>query len=281
MKNNHQSHTQPNSPKTPILLNTQSHMIDDFWNDCLSPKRETSQKKPKKKKNPITLRILHNFYNLHPEVYEEEIAKQKEIQKRKCAEQRCHNMYFYALQQQNYLKSVYNENQEQKIKSEIEKCTWKPKVNKLTKKQEEKIKSKGNTIYQRDQAKLFHNKYKLYKKTTPNNNYDNTSLDDEQMGKDILFHPKVNSNPNFNKMFNKSLLSNRENAEFVMRYAKAREEHLSKREKIIYSKENSVNVSLTSYRKNIKSSNNSSDKRRYKQSLHKSLYLINFDEDSD
>ena len=64
-----------------------------------------------------------------------------------------------------------------------------------------------------------------------------------------------------------------------MRYAKAREEHLSKRDKIIYSKDNSMNFSINSDRRHLRSAKGS--KGKYKQSLHKSLYSINFDEDND
>lgn len=270
------TNTVPNSNANTISVNTKSHMIDDFWEDCILTKKEIPKSK-KKKKNPIMLKILNNFYNKHPDIYKEEVVNEKkEKEKRKNAELRCHNMYAYGLQQQNYLMSVYNENQSQKIKSEIEECTWKPKINKISKKTEKKIKSIGSTIYQRDQTRLIKNKQKIFRRTSVNNNNNDNSLD-SSFGKDILFHPRVNSNPNLNRMFNKSLLSNRENAEFVMRYAKAREEHLSKRDKIIYSKDNSINASISSYRKHIRSAKGS--KEKYKQSLHKSLYSINFDED--
>ncbi len=272
-----QTNTIPNSNANTICVNTQSHMIDEFWEDCIPTKKE-NQKPPKKKKNPIMLKILNNFYNKHPDIYKEEVVNEKkEKEKRKNAELRCHNLYAYGLQQQNYLKSVYNENQSQKMKSEIEKCTWKPKINKISKKTEKKIKSIGNTIYQRDQTRLIKNKQKLFRRTSVDNNNDNSL--DSSFGKDILFHPRVNSNPNLNRMFNRTLLSNRENAEFIMRYAKAREEHLSKRDKIIYSKDNSMNFSITSDRRHLRSAKGS--KGKYKQSLHKSLYSINFDEDND
>jgi hypothetical protein len=80
-------------------------------------------------------------------------------------------------------------------------------------------------------------------------------------------------------MFRNSFLTKRENAEFVMRYYKAREESLSKR---VYTKENSYgNMSLPSYRKPKKNLNNSFRDTNYKASLHKSLYSFDFDCDSN
>ena len=283
-------------------LTTQNILIDDFWKDCISepfqlkstnplnkrynskqtnlttrkPKSQSKQKKPIK--SATSQKLLYNFYIKHPEIYKEVQVKEMEKLKRKCAEERCLNMYAYAIQQQEYQQNLRNEHKLKQIEDELQECTWKPKLNKRTKAQEKKINQIGTSVYDRDQNRSKKNKQKHLKQLTVNNSYDDI-LETSDMNK-FRFRPRVNSNPNLEKMFKNSFLTKRENAEFVMRYYKAREESLSKR---VYTKENSCgNMSLPSWRKPKKNLNNSfRDNHNYKASLHKSLYSFDFDYDSN
>lgn len=297
--------SKPVQPKNllPSLTTTQNILIDDFWKDCISetfqlkstkslykprnskqtnlttrkPKSQSKQKKPTK--SATSQKLLYNFYIKHPEIYKEVQVKEMEKLKRKCAEERCLNMYAYAIQQQEYQQNLRNEQKIKKMEDELQECTWKPKLNKRTKAQEKKINQIGVNVYDRDQARSKKkNKQKHLKQLTVNNSYDDI-LEKNDVNNKFMFRPRVNSNPNLEKMFRNSFLTKRENAEFVMRYYKAREESLSKR---VYTKENSYgNMSLPSYRKPKKNLNNSFRDTNYKASLHKSLYSFDFDCDSN
>ena len=272
--------------------NKQNLFLDEFWNDCLSPSKVTETGKcmnrskstksnlNENKKQKQLSKLLSSFYNNHPEIYNEEKKKKEKSRMRKQAEQRCITMFEYAKSQQNLSRNIDNQLKEQRMKSEMEECTWKPKVNKLSKKQEAKLFKIGVDIYEREQNIKYRNKYKKLlqsKSQEDENDYKNEN--------DILlFQPKVNISTNFDKMFNKTCLENKGNYEFLIRYENARKEHIYKRNKKMSFKElNDHEISLNGPTevKRVSSVNTAFDSRRIKSQMHRKLSELSLNNDED
>lgn len=270
----------------------QNVFLDEFWNDCLSPSKETETGKcmnrskstrcnlNANKKQKQLSKLLSSFYNNHPEIYNEEKKKKEKSKMRKQAEQRCITMFEYAKSQQNLSRNIDNQLKEQRMKSEMEECTWKPKVNKLTKKQEAKLFKIGVDIYEREQSIKYRNKYKKLLQSKSQED-ENENKNDNDI---ILFQPKVNISTNFDKMFNKTCLENKGNYEFLIRYENARKEHIYKRNKKMSFKElNDHEISLNGIRefKRVSSVNTSFDSRRIKNQIHRKLSELSLNDDED
>ena len=272
--------------------NKQNLFLDEFWNDCLSPSKVTETGKcmnrskstksnlNENKKQKQLSKLLSSFYNNHPEIYNEEKKKKEKSRMRKQAEQRCITMFEYAKSQQNLSRNIDNQLKEQRMKSEMEECTWKPKVNKLSKKQEAKLFKIGVDIYEREQNIKYRNKYKkLLQSKSQEDENDNKNENDI-----LLFQPKVNISTNFDKMFNKTCLENKGNYEFLIRYENARKEHIYKMNKKMSFKElNDHEISLngTTEFKRVSSVNTSFDSRRIKSQIHRKLSELNLNNDAD
>lgn len=272
--------------------NKQNLFLDEFWNDCLSPSKVTETGKcmnrskstksnlNENKKQKQLSKLLSSFYNKHPEIYNEEKKKKEKSRMRKQAEQRCITMFEHAKSQQNLSRNIDNQLKEQRMKSEMEECTWKPKVNKLSKKQEAKLFKIGVDIYEREQNIKYRNKYKkLLQSKSQEDENDNKNENDI-----LLFQPKVNISTNFDKMFNKTCLENKGNYEFLIRYENARKEHIYKRNKKMSFKElNDHEISLngTTEFKRVSSVNTSFDSRRIKSQIHRKLSELSLNNDED
>ena len=272
--------------------NRQNFFLDEFWKDCLSPSKVTETSKcmnrskstksnlNENKKQKQLSKLLSSFYNNHPEIYNEEKKKKEKSRMRKQAEQRCITMFENAKSQQNLSRNIDNQLKEQRMKSEMEECTWKPKVNKLSKKQEAKLFKIGVDIYEREQNIKYRNKYKKLLQSK--------SQEDENENKNendiLLFQPKVNISTNFDKMFNKTCLENKGNYEFLIRYENARKEHIYKRNKKMSFKElNDHEISLNGNTefKRVSSVNTSFDSRRIKSQIHRKLSELSLNNDED
>jgi hypothetical protein len=138
---------------------------------------------------------------------------------------RCISLYNYSFQQNDYINSIYNENLKKKNQEELDKCTGKPKINKINKKIIDSINSLGKNIYEREKVR------KKYKTRHLSKKYD--KYDNNPELKEYTFRPKIidYNIEKIDKMFNKnkSVLTHRENAEFIYRYMKARDERMIKR----------------------------------------------------
>lgn len=275
--------------------NKQNLFLDEFWNDCLSPSKETETGKCmyKSKSTKISTnenkksingsqkqlsKLLSSFYNNHPEIYNEEKKKREHSRMRKQAEQRCITMFEYAKSQQSLNRNIDNQLKEQRMKSEMEECTWKPKVNKLSKKQEAKLFKIGVDIYERERNTKYRNKYK--KMLQSKSREDEIENDNEV----VLFQPKVNISTNFDKMFNKTCLENKGNYEFLMRYENARKEHIYRRNKRMSFKELSdleISLNGTTEFKRVSSVNTSFDSRRIKSQIHRKLSELSLNDNEE
>ena len=274
---------------------SKSLVLDDFWDDCQiflnnsnvnnSNENKTTLNKTSKKKNnniknsiitktqqnksmiDITnnkikkLKINNMLYKLfekNPSLYEDYKREEIEKYKRKNAEQRCLSLYAFALVQQQYLKDLRKGQILNNEKNELEKCTWKPKTNKLTKIQKLKFDSLGKNIYLRDKNRsLIKLRQKSLERSDEIDNYNKLFLNNIKIKKnnDIKNEEKNKINKNKNKiknlnkkfktMFdnNKSLYTDRNTSEFILRYTKARDEHMIRRFKKLSNKDDSYDNS--------------------------------------
>ena len=201
--------------------------------------------------NSSTEKFLENLYNKNPSFIEEMKEKEYKKIKSKNALMRCLGLYAYGLELQKSMKKSKEDNEKQKEKEDISKCTFKPKVNKKILYLDDKINYRGgkNRLYQNNLKKYInrsvdniHNKKKI-------NNYDS---------EEYTFKPEFVSNPKAvermfknSKNINKSISDDKENAEFILRYTKARDEYLIRRFKKMYRKDDSYDYSLLTLTKRL------------------------------
>jgi len=167
----------------------------------------------------------YNFEHLWtPEELEE---RHNEEHKKKKAIERCFILYERGKIKNEVNRIMYHKNEELKIQSELKKCTWKPHLNKLSKKLEENLKvlTKDTKIYNRAMTWKFKNNQKISRSKSV--------VQSELL--EYTYRPMVNSNPNLNNVFdqNKTILKDYSNRSFVFRYEKARDDEVTKQKKVI------------------------------------------------
>ena len=230
---------------------------NDFWNDCLidsdteykkskllklqnssqstnkvqsisnnnSKVKINNLKKTMSRSTTFSKDVFKIFIEKYPQINQVLKEKKMEINKRRKAQERCISLYNYSFQQNDYINSIYNENLKKKNQEELDKCTGKPKINKINKKIIDSINSLGKNIYEREKVR------KKYKTRHLSKKYD--KYDNNPELKEYTFRPNLLNNniEKLDKMFNKnkSILTDRENAEFIYRYMKARDERMIKR----------------------------------------------------
>ena len=203
------------------------------------------------KLNSTAERLLENAYFKDPEFIEE--MKEQEIKriKSKNALIRCVGLYAYGLELKKTKKINQERNDEQKIIDDLSKCTFKPKVNKRISYLDD---NKINNEYGLN--RLYKNHFKKFMNKSAENS-DKKNIYDKSL-EECTFNPKFESDPNaIKKLFrnkskqNQTISDNRGNAEFILRYTKARDEYLIKRFKKMYRKDDSYDKSLLSLTKRL------------------------------
>ena len=196
------------------------------------------------KLNSSTEKFLVNLYNKHPSFIEEMKEKENQKIKRKNALMRCLGLYAYGLELQKSMKISKENNERQKEKEDISKCTFKPKLNKKISYLDD-----DKTIYEGTKNRLYQNNLKKYVNRSvdnihkkKNNNYDS----EEYTFKPELFCDSKAVERMLRKWRNqnKTISDEKENAEFILRYTKARDEYLIKRFKKMYRKDDNYDYSL-------------------------------------
>ena len=203
------------------------------------------------KLSPTNEKYLANLYNRHPSYVEEMKEQEYKKIKSKNALIRCLGLYAYGLELKKTMKMNKEKSDEQKIRNDMSKCTFKPKLNKKISYLDDKVISgvKGvERLYKNINLKKFVNK----------------SVDDirdkkyHESFEECTFKPKFESDPNaIEKLFrnkrkhNKTISDGKGNAEFILRYTKARDEYLIKRFKKMYRKDDSYDNSLISLTKRL------------------------------
>jgi hypothetical protein len=188
------------------------------------------------KLNNSTEKYLATLYKRHPSYMEDMSEKENQKIKSKNALIRCLGLYAYGLELEKTKKMNKENMDKQRIKNDLSKCTFKPKVNKKISFLDQKIEctKEANPLY-----KKFLNKSV--------NNMNKNNKDDSQ--EKYTFKPKFESDPSYmQKMFknsrNRSISNKRENAQFILRYTKARDEYLIRKIKKMYRKDDSYDKIL-------------------------------------
>lgn len=216
--------------------------INSFWDDCFetppvkNPTIKNTQiehvnKQPqrfKKLKNNNTYNLYSSqFFCNFPNIYEDQKNNTRKQKKYKKSRERLQHLYEKGTERQKYIRKCQTQNDLDKIKKELELCTFKPKINKTSRNFEDKLKTFGKNIYMRDKNR------QILKQISQMSNVDKKHTESIIFENECTFHPQINEEKNYNKIFNKSksmrLLTDRDNIAFVSRYAKARDEYLIKR----------------------------------------------------
>jgi hypothetical protein len=235
-----------------ININKNPKNIDHFWDDCMKEEpflsnisfRKVSLKKASNEdsinnnyKNKIYEQnktgIINNCYNnLCEKIPNLSKEKQNNISKKlkiKNSIKRSLLLYSYGVEVQKANKANISQNKIHKEQEELKLCTWRPKINNY---------KKINKM----------NKIKIIKNKSDKNM--NKKEIDININDECTFKPKINLNSKIKikKIFNRSksmiLYTDRENSSFIMRYKKARDEHIIKRLKRLSEKDDSYNTSI-------------------------------------
>lgn len=101
--------------------------LDEFWEDCQSHRRR---------------KMINSFLFQH-ETFNSKSQKKKRLEY-------SNQLYQRALLQNEIKKERCHNHIEQKNRKELDQCTWKPRLNKLTLQQKLKLERKGGDIYERE-----------------------------------------------------------------------------------------------------------------------------------
>ena len=213
--------------------------------------------------NESFMKVYKNHTILKENV-ENNIDKESEMRK-KNAMNRCLGLYAYGVEVKKQKLLDDENNKKEKIKDEITPCTFRPKLNKYSKSKQNKINPENYFNYNK-KTKNKNNKgnsngdYRIVSSSSYDNgvnkntikikNQNKTIAHDEQ---DISYMDKYTFKPkiprkNIKKVFgkSKSLANEKDNAEFFLRYLRAREEYMIKKFKKISIKDDSYDTTLLS-----------------------------------
>ena len=225
------------------ILSPNKFNIDNFWDDCIQkddkenyplPKIPTEKNNYKKYPNYSNKTYINNYYkkfcNKIPNLKQEEKHIQIKRKKQRNSIKRSLLLYSYGLEQRKMTESIYNENKIKKEQEELKLCTWKPKLYKPSQ-------TYTNFIKRIDKDQQITHTNKVLEIVT---------------SQECTFKPKTNTYNNtkkdLNKIFNRSksvaMYTDKENFSFMMRYKKARDEHMLKRFRKLYAKDESYRNSF-------------------------------------
>ncbi len=206
-------------------------------------------------------------YKNHPilkENVENNIDKESEMRK-KNAMNRCLGLYAYGIEVKKQKLLDDENNKKEKIKDEITPCTFRPKIGKYSKSKQNKINPENYFNYNK-KYKNKNNKgnsngdYRIVSSSSYDNGVNKNTIKIKNQNKTIAhdeqdincldkytFKPKI-PRKNIKKVFgkSKSLANEKDNAEFFLRYARAREEYMIKKFKKISIKDDSYDTTLLS-----------------------------------
>ena len=208
-------------------------------------------------------------YKNHPKIQENienSIDKESEMRK-KNAMNRCLGLYAYGIEVKKQKILDDENNKKEKIKDEITPCTFRPKIINYSKSRQNKInpenyfnydkktknknnKGNSNGDYRIVSSSSYDNGVNKNTIKSKNQNQNKTIANNEQDAGYVdkyTFKPKI-PKKNIKKVFgkSKSLANEKDNAEFFLRYARAREEYMIKKFKKISVKDDSYDTTLLS-----------------------------------
>ena len=242
-------------------------------NNPLSTNLLSHENKTKKKSNNPTNKInnktidnenLSKIYKNHQILKENlepsKIDKELELRK-KNAMMRCLGLYAYGVEVKKAKLLNDENNKKEKVKDEMSHCTFKPKISKYSKIKQAKFipeyyNNKNNTkeniiINSNGDYKISNsNTNTIENGETKKNNKINKKtiyIDDDDCNdlEQCTFKPKI-SKKNIKRVFgkSKSLANEKDNAEFILRYTRARQEYMIKKLKKLSTKDDSYSTTL-------------------------------------
>ena len=216
--------------------------------------------------NESFMKVYKNHPILQENIKTNKFEKETEMRK-KNAMNRCLGLYVYGVEVKKQKLLNDENNKKERIKDEISPCTFRPKISKYAKtkqykfnpenyfnynKKSKNIKNKGNS--NGDYRIVSSNSYDngIYKNTIKIKikNQNKTIANDEEdisYVDECTFKPKI-PRRDIKKVFgkSKSLANEKDNEEFFIRYARAREDYMIKKFKKIYIKDDSYDTTLLS-----------------------------------
>ena len=211
-------------------------------NSTNSNSRSVNFQKPKKNQcnfnSPCSETTYKNLSNKYPEIYEiieqEKNNNNKKLKSKK-ALLRCYGLYSYGVEIKKNIEYNKEQNDIKKQNDELSLCTFKPKINK-------------KLNYVEHQRNIFlKNNYRRSKKKLANNSLDKIrDIRKEEEDLKLTFKPIIKYRLESNKVFNNTpkFIKDKENAEFILRYTKARDENLIKKCNLLYRKDDCFKNSL-------------------------------------
>ena len=193
---------------------------------------------------------------------------------------RCLGLYAYGVEVKKAKLLNDENNKKEKVKDEMSQCTFRPKISKYSHSIQSKFnpelnyKNKNNNIINSNGDYKINNintnvntiengVIKKNVKKIKNNNIKNNINNDYEDSDDLeecTFKPKI-IKKNVRKVFakSKSLANEKDNAEFILRYTKAREEYMIKKLKKISTKDYSYDMTLFSLANRLNNKNGIND----------------------
>lgn len=272
--------------------------LDEFWNDCidkqnpssLQSKKHINTNRNKKNKNLKSLNtntnktgkkinlnrttknttkdesfttvdtMFNKYNNKYPGLFKK-ISNNKNISKkgRNNPLSKSISLYEDGMAKKKILEKNMEENNKKQIKDEMALCTFRPKISKRRRNEDGDANPFYKRIYERDLLKIQKNK-KINKSVEVY--YKNNSINENSENENRIRRIKKYSNRPKNNNFNKSefLFKEKENADFILRYTKARDERMIKKFKKLYKKDESYDYYLNSLTSRI-------GNREYKNAL--------------
>ena len=243
------------------LKNSDKNIMNlySFQNPYQRTKNNISKNKYKSKTNENT--NFTKIYKQHPLLHQNHLYNQedKEYKKRKKnALLRCLGLYAYGLEVRKE-KLLNDENsKKERLKEEILPCTFKPKISKYSSSKKARFLTDvtNKNKYKKNDKNNLITEYKI----TTLSSYDNgatrkdakskrnltVEVEKNEKMEECTFKPKINKR-NIKTIFvkNKSLVNERDNDQFFLRYNKAREDYMAKKMKQISFKDESYDTMLT------------------------------------
>ena len=263
--------------------NNAKYLLELYLKPDPSKKKKNNELNNKSKNQTVENQNLIKIFKNHPLIKEkiQFTQEEKENKKRqKTSLMRCLGLYAYGMEvKKEKLLTDQNINKE-KLKDEILKCTFKPKINKYSSLKPSKFlnelnnkktinndnKININNVYRISTISSYDNGMNGRTEKNNDNNNDNKDVKKKQIllkDDEYTFKPKLNKGT-MKSIFDKSksIEKDKLNEQFILRYNLAREFYMTKKIKQLSNKDDSYSTMLTEY--------------NYVTSKHKKNKKINF-----
>ena len=248
--------------------NNAKYLLELYLKPDPSKNKKNNELNNKSKNQTVENQNLIKIFKNHPLIKEkiQFTQEEKENKKRqKTSLMRCLGLYAYGMEvKKEKLLTDQNINKE-KLKDEILKCTFKPKINKYSSLKPSKFlnelnnkktinndnKININNVYRISTISSYDNGMNCKTEKNNDNNNDNKDVKKKQIlvkDDEYTFKPKLNKGT-MKSIFDKSksIEKDKLNEQFILRYNLAREFYMTKKIKQLSNKDDSYSTMLTEY----------------------------------